>query len=404
MAKSNAIRQMVVSMVVLAVCGGVAFGLSKWSKPPKKDDEPTPIPLVESRIMVPESMRFSVNSQGVARPSVETRLVAEVGGVVRDVSPVFVSGGLFSKGDTLIQIDDSDYRVALSQAEANLAASEARLQEEEAKAEAEQKSWLRSGKKLKTAPDLLLRKPYVAEAKANVKAAKAQLAKARRDLERTQIKAPYDGMVRVREVNLGQYVSTGGSVGSIFTVSDMEIRLPVKSSDLAFVDLPPAGRSIDAGISVEIYQRLGNREVIWEARLARVEGVVDDKSRMHYVVAKVNDPYGLQNGAGQFPLKAGSFVRARIQGNEVAGLFSVPRSAVYGDGRVLVIDEDDSLRFRKVSVLYGDENDIYLNAGLQAGDRVCLTPLSSPVEGTRVQILATEDSKDASVDYSLAEG
>ena len=189
MSKNNVIRQVAVSLSVLAVCAGLGFGLSKWAKPPKKEPEVVVVPLVESRVMVPESIRFSVGSQGVVSPAVETGLVAEVAGVVEEVSPLFVSGGVFRQGDILARIDDSDYKVAVWQAEASLAASEARLAEESARSEAEKKSWLRSGKKLRDAPELLLRTPFVEEARANVKAASAQLAKARRDLERTVIKA-----------------------------------------------------------------------------------------------------------------------------------------------------------------------------------------------------------------------
>ena len=294
MANNNVIRQVTVSVSVLAVCAGIGFGLSKWAKPPQKDPEKVVAPLVESRVMAPESVSFSVTSQGVVRPAVETGLVAEVAGVVTNVSPLFVSGGVFSKGAVLARIDDSDYRVGVRQAEASLAASQAKLTEENARSEAEKKSWTRSGKKLRDAPELLLRTPYVAEASANVKAASAQLEKARRDLERTLIRAPYDGMVRERQINLGQFVTAGGKVGSIFSTAYAEVRLPLKPSDLTFIPLPAAGHDLDSSIEVELSQVFGAQEVRWTASLSRVEGIVDEQSRMHYVVARVSDPYGIK--------------------------------------------------------------------------------------------------------------
>ncbi|WP_051785689.1 efflux RND transporter periplasmic adaptor subunit [Endozoicomonas numazuensis] len=386
MAKNNALRQTVVSLAILAVCGGIAYGLSQWSKPPKKEQELAVDHLVEFQVMTPESLSFSVESQGVVRPSIETSLVAEVAGVVTEVSPLFVSGGVFNKGDVLARIDASDYRVAVRQAEATLAASQARLKEESAKSQAESKSWTRSGRSLADAPDLLLRKPFVEEASANVKAASAQLEKARRDLERTQIRAPYDGMVRDRSINLGQFVSMGTQAGSIFAIADAEVRLSLKPSDLTFINLPSAGDVVDEPIAVELSQSMGNRTLMWEASLDRVEGVVDEQSRMHYVVARVDDPYGLTSDDDRFPLKAGSFVYARILGSELEGLFNLPRSAVYSDGKVLVIDEDSSLSFRQIIPVYADADSVYFSQGLAEGDRVAVTPLANPVEGMRVRL------------------
>ena len=340
-------------------------------------------------MLTTESVQFSINSQGVVKPSIETTLVVQVSGVITDVSPVFAGGGVFQKGDVLIRIDDSDYRVALRQAEATLAASEARLTEEEARSSAEKKSWLRTGRKLEDAPELLLREPFVAEARAQVNAAGAQLDKAKRDLERTVIRAPYDGMVRDREVNLGQFLSTGAQVGTVFSVDTSEVRLPLKPADLAFIDLPAAGRDVSTDISVTLSQTLGGRQVNWNAWLARVEGTVDERSRMHYVVAKVSDPYALKpvsQSKPAEPLKVGSFVTARIQGGEVPGLFRIPRRAVYADGKILVIDEHNSLRYRQIRPVYADNEMVFVKEGLKEGERLCLTPLTNPVEGMKVRL------------------
>ncbi|WP_067515634.1 efflux RND transporter periplasmic adaptor subunit [Endozoicomonas ascidiicola] len=377
MAKKFAPRQLTLSVGILVICILIAVALSSWKETPEKEREPDPVPLVDSIILEPQSLQLTINSQGVVSPSIETTMVSEVSGVVKSVSTAFVSGGVFKKGDVLARIDDSDYQVSLSQAEASLAASTARLQEESARAEAEKKSWLKSGKKLDAAPALLLRTPYVAEARANVKAAEAQLRKAQRDLERTQIKAPYDGMVKERTLNLGQFVMAGSQAGSIFSVDKAEIRLPVKSSDLAFIAMPAP---------VKLTQRFGLQEVKWNAELTRAEGVVDDRSRMHYVVAEVTDPYGLNATIPQTPLKSGSFAQAAITGKSLDGLFRLPRNAIYGDGKVLIIDENSTVQFRSINLIYSDNTAVFVNGGLKSGDRICLTPLSLPIEGMKVRI------------------
>ena len=402
MASSNARRQLFISLAVLALCSGIGFGLTRLVNPPEEEKKTATIPLVESRLLTTESVRFSINSQGVVHPSVETTLVAQVSGLITEVAPVFVSGGVFQEGDLLVRIDDSDYRVAVRQAEATLAASEARLAEEVARSKAEKQSWLRSGRKLDDAPELLLREPYVAEVRAQVKAAGAQLDKARRDLERTVIRAPYDGMVRERSVNIGQFLGTGSPLGMVFSVEFSEVRLPLKPADLAFIELPAAGRQVSSDIRVTLSQPLGGRLISWEAELARVEGTVDEKSRMHYVVVRVADPYALNRDAKVIsgnrvtsqsaeslnaePLKAGSFVTARLQGSEIEGLFRIPRRAVYAHGKILVVDENNSLRYRQIQPVYADENTVYVAEGLVEGERLCLTPLTNPVEGMKVRL------------------
>ncbi|WP_165767190.1 efflux RND transporter periplasmic adaptor subunit [Parendozoicomonas haliclonae] len=398
------LRQVIVSTVLLGSCAGIAIGLAGMSKPPEKEEEPDNALSVRSGLLTPESVSFSIQSQGTVRPAVETAMVAEVSGVVTWISPVFASGGLFDKNDILATIDDSDYKVALIQAEASLAASQARLQEERARSEAEEQIWVRSGKKLADAPALLLRKPYIKEAQASIKAAEAQLAKARRDLERTQIKAPYSGMVRERTINPGQFVSRGTGVGSIFSVTNAEIRLPFKASDLALFKFPRPGEAFDNDLTIELSQSIGGQTISWSASLSRVEGVVSEQSRMHYVIATVADPYGLADNAAtdeqNLPaLKMGSFVQASLQAAPMDQLFSLPRGVIYGDGKILLIDENNTLRFQKILPLHANGDNIYfrfppaadINTG---GTKVSLTPLSNPIEGTEVKALPSQNAEE----------
>ncbi|WP_263078409.1 efflux RND transporter periplasmic adaptor subunit [Endozoicomonas sp. Mp262] len=394
MANGLVVRQITVSLSILLLSAGLFFGLSQLKGSPEKEESPLVAPFVEVRQLSPESVNLVINSQGVVHPAIETRLVTEASGVVKAVSPVFVSGAVFNKGDVLATIDDSDYQVALRQAEAGLAASKAKLAEEVARSEAEKKNWQRSGRNLADAPELLLRKPYVAEARANVKAASAQLAKARRDLEKTVIKAPYEGMVRERSINIGQYVSPGTEAGTLFSVDYSEVRLPIKPTDLEFVDLPAIDRHPFNNVKVTLEQRLGQRTLSWDARVARAEGIVDERSRMHYLVVRVDDPYGLKTPR-EMPLKAGSFIYARLQGRTMDNLFRLPRSALYGSGQVMVLNRQQNsrftLHFRDITIIYATESDVFVRGNLRAGEWVSLTALSNPVEGMQVKSSVTRD-------------
>ena len=387
MTKRSIVKQIVVSSAILVVSVGGYLGLTTVQEQPKKEPPPFNPPVVEVQTLATEDITMTVNSQGVVTPAIETQLVAAVGGTVKSVSPAFVSGAVFKQGDVLAIIDDSDYVVALKLAEAKLAASKARLAEEIAKAEAAERSWQVSGRDLNNAPELLVRKPFVAEVRANEQAAAAQLQQAQRNLERTKIKAPYDGMVKARSINVGQFVSAGTKVGEIFSTDYAEVRLPVTPEELSLIDLPKVGRNKEVGAQVKLEQHFGRTVLDWEAAIERTEGVVDQQNRMHFLVAKVSDPYGLES-AKDAPLKAGSFVYATLQGKTVSDLFRLPRTALYGSDKVLILkkmeDGAEVLSFRNVDVVHADQSHVFVAGDLFEGDQVSLTPVNNPVEGMRV--------------------
>ena len=186
---------------------------------------------------------------------------------------------------------------------------------------------------------------------------------------------------------LDSFVSKGSQVGSVFSVTNAEVRLPIKPSDLALINLPRPGHVPNTNITVELSTQQGSQTLTWHANLNRVEGVVGEQSRMHYVIATIPDPYGLSTPSTS-PLKMGSFVRAKLQAPPVSNLLSLPRGAVYGDGKILLIDKNSTLRFQKINLVHGDENNIYFRYThkMEGTKRVSLTPLSNPIEGTTVTV------------------
>ena len=74
-------------------------------------------PLVRVVEVEPGELQLEVHTQGTVRARTETRFVAQVAGTIISVSRSFASGGFFEKGDVLVEIDASDYRVAVAMAE-----------------------------------------------------------------------------------------------------------------------------------------------------------------------------------------------------------------------------------------------------------------------------------------------
>ena len=347
--------------------------MSQMKPPPQTREVAAVHPLVEVIPLEETAVDFRVTTQGTVRPRTETVLSAEVSGAIVWVSPRFVAGGVFEAGEELLRVDPTNYRVAVEQAEALL--KQRRIEYEGAE-------------KLKL-------KGYRAEADlasaaAALATARAELTRAKRDLERTRITLPYDGMVRAKEADIGQYVNPGTRLAVTFATDYAEIRLPLTDQDLAFVDLPAPGALTEDGTvegpAVRLTAEREGRVGTWQARIVRTEGVVDETNRVTYAVARVQDPYGLHSdNAARMPLPIGTFVAAEIDGVTMENIVRVPRRALRANDQLLFVDEDSRLRIRPVDVIRADAEYAYLHRDSVEGERITLTALESPINGMRVR-------------------
>jgi RND family efflux transporter MFP subunit len=345
--------------------------------------------LVEVMPLEQTDVNFSVASQGVVRPLTETVLSAEVAGAIVSVSPKYVAGCVFDEDEVLMRIDPVNYEVALEQAQA---------------LERQRQIEFDGAEKLKSQG--YRAETEYASAAAALASARAELVRARRNLERTYIRLPYAGMVRSKEVDLGQYVNIGSRLGVTFGTDIAEVRLPLTDTDLAFVDLPTPGAMANGdepdGPVVTLSAEYRGRTESWPARIARTEGVVDDRNRVTYAVARVVDPYGLESGNDTLPLPMGTFVAARIEGRTVDGVIRVPRQALRGNSELVFVDDESRLRIRAVDVLRTDRNYAYIAGGAAAGERISLTAIESPVNGMRVRVAG--ETHDEGDDRQVAPG
>jgi RND family efflux transporter MFP subunit len=359
--------------------------ISKGKRPERKDTASQAV-LVDAIRAEKATLNLKVFSQGSVEPRTQTTLVAEVAGQIVSVSSNFISGGFFREGEVLLQIDPSDYETSLLRAQANLASRRAQYADQKARSEQALKDWTNLGREGEPS-DLVLRKPQLAEALAGVQAAEAELKEAERDLQRTRIRVPYDGLVRAKQVDVGQYVTPGTPLGVTFAIDTAEIRLPLSSGDLAFLDLPSATR-LDQAHRAQVILRdeTGGAEGTWQAQIVRTEGVVDQNSRVVYAVAEVVDPYGVLGNSDQLELKMGSFVRAEIQGLEVKDVVVLPRSVLRPDHTVLIADEERRLEVRPVTVVRAEPRLAYIGEGIDEGEWVITTSMDAPIPGMLLAI------------------
>lgn len=389
------------ALIILAIVVVVIAAMSREA--PERRDPPQMAMLVDTIEATVSNGNFSVQTQGTVRPRTRTNMVAEVSGKIVSLSENFVAGGFFEAGEVLAEIDPSDYQTALLQAEAELASARARLSDEQARSDQARQDWERLQGSQRQPNELVLRLPQLADARAGVQAAEAAVMRARRNLERTRIRLPYDGLVTQRNVDLGQYVSPGGDLGEAFGVDLVEIRLSLSDRDMAFLDLPRPGYRPAEPAKVTITGVVGGRQGTWTGEIARTEAVVDENTRLTYAVVQVTDPYGLLEDTWDLPLQVGTFVNARIEGLSSSGLIALPRVALRQSDKVYIADEDDRLEIRQVEVIRSTPEKVYVRNSLQPGDRVVITAIQAPVPGLALRVRgAVADPAEAEQEIATA--
>ncbi len=383
-------------LLVLGVALAVSYQIySNKPEARKRQAPPANVMTVETQVLQQQSYTPELTSYGVIQPRSQSSLIAQVSGQIQWVAPAFNEGGFFNKGDVLLKIDDRDYQAALQIARANVLEAGLRLSEEKARVAQAERDWKRLAKPGEKANDLVLRRPQLAAAEAALSSARANVTKAKLDLERTQILAPYDGRIREKNVDFGQFVNTGTNLGSIYATDYLEVRLPLNSQQQAFVDLPEQflNGATEEQPLVRIQASIGRKSYQWLGRLVRTEGVLDASNRQLYVIARIDDPYSASN-ADKPQLKIGQFVTATIEGRPLEDVFVLPQSALKQDNQVILF-RDNQLERRNVGLLWRGADEVVVDQGLAQGEQLVTSPVGSVVTGTRAKLKEEADKQTA---------
>jgi len=378
--------QFVLPVVIFLFFGGIIYFIFLNKEEPQQRRFSPPSPEVVVRSLQAESFRVTLNSQGAVRARTESTLIPEVRGRIVKVSPNFQEGAFFEEGEILLEIDDRDYRSELKVAEASLAQAELALQQEEARYEQARRDWERLNPGVE-ATELTLREPQIRQARAALASSQARVETAKLNLARTKVTAPYAGRILTKNVDVGQFVSTGNQMARIYAVDYAEVRLPLTASQAGYLSLPSIYRgsnpSLKDGPKVELSSTVGGKTHVWEGRIVRSEGAVDERTRQLFVVAQIENPYG-RSVSGRPPLKVGTFVQAKIEGLTLQDVFVVPRDMYRENSYVLIVDGESYLERRKVDVIWQNDENIVVNGGLSEGDLLCLTDVPYALEGWQV--------------------
>ncbi|MBT7333688.1 MAG: efflux RND transporter periplasmic adaptor subunit [Gammaproteobacteria bacterium] len=363
-------------IVVIFILGGATL---MATAPALVPEITAPIPTsVRIREVSSESVLLRVHSQGNVMPSTESQLIPEVSGKITWMSPKLVAGGYFQENEVLVRVDDLDYRNTLNRAKASL--TRASAEQQHAQFEFARLKSL-AERKLTSRSQLENNLRALRVADAALQEARVNFEQAQQDLARTQIKSPFTGLVRSENVDIGQFVSRGAAIATIYASDLVEVRLPIADRQLAFLNLPSTQRGELPEArqpNVTLTTQYGGKQLTWSGKIVRTEAEIDITSRMVHLVARVT-----QNNE-ENPLSVGLFVDAVIEGLAAEEIVVLPRSALRNDNQVLLVDENNQLRFQAIEILRLYQDNVLVKAGLTDGDRVCLSPIQTAIEGMSV--------------------
>ena len=370
-------------VIVMAVVGFATMAAMK-PKPEEKEDVVKALPVITAKA-VSENVTLKVTAQGEVQPRQQINIVPQVGGKIAYMSPKFIEGGRFEKGDLLIRIESAEYDLRVVQANANVAQAETVVTREKSESEIALRDWQELGRQGQPSA-LTLRQPQMAEAAARLEAARAQLEEAELQQRRTAIYAPFSGRVTDRFVDQGEFVNAGTKLGEIYSTAVMDVRLPLSNEDLARADLKLGfiASKDNPGIPVTLNANVAGDYASWTGNIVRTDSRFDPDTRVLFAYAEVRDPFG-KGASDGIPLAPGLFVTAQIKGEAIDNSVVIPRSALRGKDQVFVAQTDGTLTIKTVEVASSDRDKAVITDGLYAGTSVITSPIRGAAEGMKIE-------------------
>jgi RND family efflux transporter MFP subunit len=386
--KTTVLKIIIPLVLILA---GITIMLTFIAKRPvpKREAKGNPGILVEVITVKKKNTSIMVKGTGTVEAAQEVSVIPEVSSRITHISPSMVVGGFFKKDETLFEIEDTDYRLALEQAVASRAKAEYELATIESQARIARTEWERLYKNSDTPPNpLALYEPQLKNATAALASANAAVKQAEVDLERTKVRAPFNSRVRSEDIDTGQYVRTGTSVAVLSGTDAAEIIVPFALKELRWLDIPEREDS-EKGSPAFVYITIGEKQFQWEGFVTRSTGEVDPKNRMIQVVVEIQDPYGLtdKSKTDRPALATGTFVQIRIQGKTLENVAVIPRRALREDSTVWIMDRGSKLRIQKVVPVRIERDEVIVSEGLEEGDRIILTTISGAADGMKLRLM-----------------
>lgn len=384
------------SLAILGIGGAAAAALLASKPKAAAIEQERPATHVQVQTVRLTDHRPTISAMGRVTAEKQVVVQPEVAGRVVEQNHALTRGGRVAAGDPLLRIDPRDYSAAVSAMEADLAQAQLAVREERTLKQVAEHEWRERPQGFSDETlEYALREPHLDAAKARVKSVRSRMSRARRDLARTIIRAPFDAIVLSEAVDLGQTVGPQVPVATLAGIERywVEVSLPVAM--LHHLEIPGVNTEAEQGSAATVVNEATGAEQIRDGYLVRLQGTVDPRGRMAQVFVAVDDPLGVHVPIEKrpLPLLLDTYVRIELQGRTMTDVVVLPRAALRPDGSVWVLGEDQRLQSREIDIAITEGASIVVADGLQPGDRVVVTPLPSATEGMRVTL--APESEDA---------
>ncbi len=392
MFKMILLRGLLPLMVVACGVGGAVY-LKKQSTSAKHRKPQELVTTVELITATPKEMAVRLQVTGSVRAARQVTLTPEVSGRVVKLSKNLIPGSHFKKGQLIARIDPKDYLLALNQLAGQVEQAELNLRVEKGRGAVAEEEWkmivgdLGEGESVS---QLALRKPHLEVAEQQAKSVKSGLEKARLNLKRTTLRAPFNAMVIDKKVDVGQLVGPTTPVATLMGTDELWVNVSVPVAQLTAIDIP--GINADKGSPAEVSQRIGpNRTIVRQGEVIRLQGQLDSQNRTANLLVSIKNPFDSESAG--LPLLAGAYVEVSIEGRALSGVFEIPREALREDAYVWLASKDDKLKKAEVTVGWSERDSVIITHGLTAGDRIVTSPISFPIEGMTVRAAGKPDAR-----------
>ena len=386
--------QLFLSIIILGSAVALAshyLNTSPKAKPRARTPKP---PLVTVTSLHTQDISYEFDAMGTVTSAREIGLTPRVNGEIINISSEMVPGGHINQGEELFSIDPTDYEITILQLKSDLAKALSDLNLEMGNQRIAIKEFEILGQKVSdTEKDLMLRKPQLGIAKATVAAVEAQLKRARIDLQRTRVTAPFNGVVLSKNIDLGSRVSSNSSVAQLVGTDQFWIKVSLPVQQLRWLTIP--AKAGETGSTARIYlQEKSGHSYYREGNVIRLAADLETEGRMAVIYVAVDDPLNLTPSNAEKPqLFLGSFVQVAFAGKELKQVFAIDRNYFHENNTVWVLAEDNTLEVKTVDVVARTKTHIYTSTSLGRQARLITSQISSPSQGTQLQLLG--DKKES---------
>ena len=400
-AKHRVLILRVILPLLIIIAGGLyAVYLLKTSPKSKRQPPLRQARLVEVVSIEPSDVPIKINAMGTVIAAQEVDLKSQVSGKIMELSPELIRGGIFVKNQMLMKIEPDDYELLVEQRESDVVAAETNLKLEYGnQAVAEQEYKLLEGVVSENDKELVLRKPQLISSLSSLQAAKARLQQAKIDLERTNIVAPFNSIVKNKYIDLGAMVSQSTTLVTLTGTDEYWVEVMVPVNQLKWIEVPRQNN--DAGSAARIYNSSAwGNGTYRTGSVIRLSPDIETRGQMAKLLVSVKDPLSLNTKKVDNELLLGSYVRVEIQGETVKSAHVLDRGLLHDGDNIWLLTADNTLDIKPVDVIYRGENEVVIYDGISSSDKIITTDLAAPVEGMLLRLrtegagLIISDDKD----------